>query len=782
MVEAPQPHADDTTAHADTHAVPADIDHHSEPEVHTHAAAHAAYAGSDEAHHAAHAAELHAAPDSVSHDHEPTVSDDDSEGDPAEQAEHRQNRAQVRALVQAFQAIAGQWAAQLIAAGTHAVQGIQSTASHEQLAIDQHAEQHGATIRTHFAAQRAATAQAITQHRQALRASAQRESQTIRAHATEQSAKVAQDATVAQTSVGQAATTHATAVTATGSSQSARVYSVLGAQSANIAARGSAAAGSYGGGDNGHAQGAAAQQVAGKGQSAISHPGPAIAGDVTSAATFSSQRITQTSTGVNAQIASRVPGAKQRMQGGAQRATAGIQKMAQGGDQHLAATNVQVAAGLHRKEAESLAALRRQASRMSAALTTASAHHQREVHGTAQDAAGRLRTATAALAKAASGARDPQAVAGALERARGQIGTNIAQLSARMTTGETGFRTRAAQQGAATRQHLAQGTQAAQHQASQVTAETTTAAAQLSARGQAHAAQGSAQATQGLTQQATQAQTQNQQTAQTAAAHFTLAAAQTTAQLGSSVDQGTAQNQTHVGGQVDRGMGKAAAEVGADHDESLLDKIVDFFKAAWDWVSSVAKAVASIAIDFLIYLGGAVLQIVSDCLGGVLDPLLDWVPSETFQRGRDFGDIVFAVVGGILLIIGGIAALGGGVAISLVEIAGSGGLLIPVVVVQDAALATVGVGAIAAGIALLSTTGSRPKKSGPWTCYGRSAVLQIPRALPEHVCPLDGQYVDGPSVSGPTEAAACLAAKHAFNAMMPRGCRPKHLACRCTKR
>jgi hypothetical protein len=79
---------------------------------------------------------------------------------------------------------------------------------------------------------------------------------------------------------------------------------------------------------------------------------------------------------------------------------------------------------------------------------------------------------------------------------------------------------------------------------------------------------------------------------------------------------------------------------------------------------------------------------------------------------------------------------------------------------------------------------SKPEKKkggGKWTCYGRSAVLQIPSALPEHKCPLDGTYVDGPPVSGPTEAAACLAAKHAFNAMMPRGCRPKHLDCRCTK-
>jgi hypothetical protein len=71
---------------------------------------------------------------------------------------------------------------------------------------------------------------------------------------------------------------------------------------------------------------------------------------------------------------------------------------------------------------------------------------------------------------------------------------------------------------------------------------------------------------------------------------------------------------------------------------------------------------------------------------------------------------------------------------------------------------------------------------GKYTCYGWSAVLQIPSALPEHKCPFDGQYKAGPSMSASNEADACLAAKHAFNDMMPRGCRPKHLDCRCSKR
>lgn len=82
----------------------------------------------------------------------------------------------------------------------------------------------------------------------------------------------------------------------------------------------------------------------------------------------------------------------------------------------------------------------------------------------------------------------------------------------------------------------------------------------------------------------------------------------------------------------------------------------------------------------------------------------------------------------------------------------------------------------------MNATASGPKKSGRWTCHARSAVLQIPKQLPVNVCPHADTIMDGPSVSGSNEAAACKAAKHAFNDMMPEGCRPKHMQCKCTKR
>jgi len=79
---------------------------------------------------------------------------------------------------------------------------------------------------------------------------------------------------------------------------------------------------------------------------------------------------------------------------------------------------------------------------------------------------------------------------------------------------------------------------------------------------------------------------------------------------------------------------------------------------------------------------------------------------------------------------------------------------------------------------------SERTRRGRHTCFGRSFVLQIPNQLPEHRCPdsITSTRQDGPSVSGSSQAEACLAAKHAFNATMPRGCRPKHLKCICSVR
>jgi len=90
--------------------------------------------------------------------------------------------------------------------------------------------------------------------------------------------------------------------------------------------------------------------------------------------------------------------------------------------------------------------------------------------------------------------------------------------------------------------------------------------------------------------------------------------------------------------------------------------------------------------------------------------------------------------------------------------------------------------AVAIGIASVLVSSDSSRDRGKWTCLARSFVLQIPSALPEHVCPLADLRIDGPSVSAPTEASACAGAKAAFNDLMVRGCKPKHVQCICNKR
>ncbi|PRQ04009.1 hypothetical protein ENSA5_11920 [Enhygromyxa salina] len=71
---------------------------------------------------------------------------------------------------------------------------------------------------------------------------------------------------------------------------------------------------------------------------------------------------------------------------------------------------------------------------------------------------------------------------------------------------------------------------------------------------------------------------------------------------------------------------------------------------------------------------------------------------------------------------------------------------------------------------------------GRWTCFARSFVLQIQKESPDHVCPLANKRIDGPSMSAGAQGAALIAAKTAFNTLMVRGCKPKHVKCHCTKR
>jgi hypothetical protein len=633
-----------------------------------------------------------------------------------------------------------------------AAQDVQQTSDEQARGIQRHAAQHGASIQAQFAVQHAAATADFSRHRQEFASGVQRQSQQVQSHATQQSVSVGRSAAATQETVQRAATTHSTAVNTTGIAQSQRVHTVLGLQAARLSQRGAAAAGSYGGDEKGHAQGTAARDVAGKGQSVFRAPVPAIAGDVNQTAAQSSQHIVATGGRVASRVQAHLPAIQRRIQGTAEKTASGLQSLVRRGSQQLTAAHGKVTAGLRRKQGEALSELRRHADKARGALVSVAARHRREVQGATRTAMGKLRTETAALARAAAHGHEAGAVAAALDRARAVVSANVGRFIDRVRTGVASFQGHGAQYGAAVEQRLAQGAQAANGQAREVTAQSDAAGRQLSARGVAHATQGARQATHGVDDDTRVAGTRHRQVSEAATVRFAQVATQTTDALGSRVDLAASQNDAYVGGQVDRGMTSAAAAVGADHDKSLLDKVVDFLKSAWDWLSSVAKAVADVVIDAFLFVAGAVLQVISNQLFGLLDPLLDMVDSDAFQHGRDFGDAVLTFLTGALLILGGIAILGGGAALSFAEIVTTAGVSIPVVIVQDGVLVTVAVGLIADGLLMMSKASKQSGKERgsdipSWAKGSKMNPGETPAQAADQV--MRQRYPDGNYPTGP---------------------------------
>jgi hypothetical protein len=143
----------------------------------------------------------------------------------------------------------------------------------------------------------------------------------------------------------------------------------------------------------------------------------------------------------------------------------------------------------------------------------------------------------------------------------------------------------------------------------------------------------------------------------------------------------------------------------------------------------VLQAAAELLIPFVMYTLGALAQIVSNQLGGLLDPLLNEVWDSDFHKGRNIGDQISMIIGVGEIMIGVFALLaavtvtvgGGGVAI------GSGGTLaLPaagVVIAVDVPLVFVGVVAIAGG-AILMMSASRGN-GGRTHKYAGMTVRQI---------------------------------------------------------
>jgi RHS repeat-associated protein len=64
-----------------------------------------------------------------------------------------------------------------------------------------------------------------------------------------------------------------------------------------------------------------------------------------------------------------------------------------------------------------------------------------------------------------------------------------------------------------------------------------------------------------------------------------------------------------------------------------------------------------------------------------------------------------------------------------------------------------------------------PARRGRHECHAKGTLIGS--------CPGAGQFIEGPPASGTTEADACLAAKHALNGIVPRGCYARHVRCIC---
>ncbi len=160
----------------------------------------------------------------------------------------------------------------------------------------------------------------------------------------------------------------------------------------------------------------------------------------------------------------------------------------------------------------------------------------------------------------------------------------------------------------------------------------------------------------------------------------------------------------------------ARETIRADHERSGLERAMDFasglLSGAWDAVTAIASAVSGVVVPTFMIVAGALSQLLSNALFGLLNPVLDLVPNEAFHQGRDIGEDLTLIVGvieavaGLAVILAGITVTTGGGGLVA---AGSGGVLAApaggLVVAVDGALITIGGVLIADSLIMLSMSG-----------------------------------------------------------------------------
>lgn len=610
--------------------------------------------------------------------------------------------------------------------------GMSQTAAHRKQQAHQEAQAQTEAVRAHFAQQRAA----ITAH------TAQQRSTTIaslhdhgrQAHASSESAAqaVARDLHAKQASVTQVGQAQAMAGRQAGYAEAQRVHAQATAQRAQIQQRG----GGYGGDDKGRAQAQAAQGVASKGVAALERPATAIALDAQSASDVGANRIASTAQRVGGQLAAQEQPATAAIRQPAAQLTGTLGQLRGAVASQLDRIRDRILAGLTAKQTAAEQGFAAQARTASTQMDQQAQAGQGQVRRAVGAAVSALRTKTTALLQQAQRIRNP-GVPAVLRQAQQSLGGGKAQFVAKLRQGADGFGGNLDTFLGTLRGRFTQGAQQANAAAHEFAGNARTSQQEVSARATSHAQQGTAETEAAINTVAAGTKAQAGEIVQRTISGLGQAAAQIQGTVQQRVTAATQQNSAHVGGQVSAGTQQATAKVAQDHDgffAGVANVIGSALGGIWDAVKAVTSAVVSVVVDAFLYVSGAVLQIVSNLLGGLLDPLLDLVPSGAFHAGRDLGDKIsfvlgiLAIIAGILCIIGAITVTGG---FALAATGTGGGALVatPIVIVIDGTLVLVGGVLIAAGLVLMMSSGGTPGNNQAQNRQFKGAVREGERQI-----------------------------------------------------
>jgi hypothetical protein len=512
-----------------------------------------------------------------------------------------------------------------------------------------------------------------------------------------------------RSAVVQAGETHAAATHQAGQAEAQRAQTQTAAQRGRIQQAG----GGFGGDDKGRAQGQAAHEVASKGVTALDPPAGAIAADARSASAAAASRLTATAQRVSVQLGAQVQPATTAVRQPASQFSSAVGQLRGAVTSQLDRIRDSMLGGLDARQREAERGFATHARTASAQIDQQSHAGQGQVRRAVREAVGALRARTTALLQQAQRTRDPH-VPAALRQAQQSLAGGQSQFFGMLRQGIAVFGTHLEGQLGTVRGRFAQAAQQVQAAAGQLGGQARVAQQEVSTRAASHAQQGTAQTQTAITTAATATTAQAAQIADRTTAGLGQAATRAHGAVQQQVTTATQQNADRIGGQVDTGVQWAAAQVAQDHEgffASLVSAIGNVLSGIWDAVAAVAKAVGSVVLDAFIYVAGVVLQIVSDQLGGLLDPLLDYVPSGAFHAGRDLGDkiafvlAIVEIIAGIIAIIGAIGVTGGFALVSV----GTGGVALvatPIVITVDGTLVVVGGVLIAAGILMMASSGT----------------------------------------------------------------------------